>query len=322
VTVGQTAQVDFTSGPADDRPPVSSATRTPPANAAGWNDRSVTVGLTAEDDAGGTGVQEIHWQLAGAQIGKGVLPAEGGDVDVTAAGITTLTYFAVDKAGNEEAARTLTIRIDRLAPETTAKRTPAPNAAGWNAEDVTVDLSAVDAGESGVDEVRFELDGAETRAGALPAGGGAVTVRSEGVTTLAYWAVDVAGNAEARRTLTVRIDRTAPKLSAVPSPATLWPPNGKLVPVIVRVDADDALSGVDSWKLVSIRSDEPASGDIVGFLVGTRDVTGSLRAERNGSGDGRVYTLEFRATDAAGNATTAFARVTVPHDRGNHDGDA
>jgi hypothetical protein len=35
------------------------------------------------------------------------------------------------------------------------------------------------------------------------------------------------------------------------------------------------------------------------------------------TGDGRVYTITYRAIDACGNSTEATATVTVPHDRGN-----
>ena len=38
-----------------------------------------------------------------------------------------------------------------------------------------------------------------------------------------------------------------------------------------------------------------------------------LRAERAGNGNGRVYTITFKVTDASGNVGTATAKVTVPH---------
>jgi hypothetical protein len=41
-----------------------------------------------------------------------------------------------------------------------------------------------------------------------------------------------------------------------------------------------------------------------------------LRAARNGSGSGRVYTVTYTLTDAAGNSSELSATVTVPHDRG------
>jgi hypothetical protein len=42
-----------------------------------------------------------------------------------------------------------------------------------------------------------------------------------------------------------------------------------------------------------------------------------LRAERDGGGDGRVYTITFRVRDTAGNTGFATAQVIVPHDQGH-----
>jgi hypothetical protein len=40
-----------------------------------------------------------------------------------------------------------------------------------------------------------------------------------------------------------------------------------------------------------------------------------LRAERSGTGTGRIYTITCTTTDASGNATSAVTTVTVPHDQ-------
>jgi hypothetical protein len=42
------------------------------------------------------------------------------------------------------------------------------------------------------------------------------------------------------------------------------------------------------------------------------DDTFALRAERSGTGTGRVYTITYQATDACGNSTIATATVAVP----------
>ncbi|HIJ54290.1 MAG TPA: hypothetical protein HPP66_14240 [Planctomycetes bacterium] len=41
----------------------------------------------------------------------------------------------------------------------------------------------------------------------------------------------------------------------------------------------------------------------------------SLRAERSGTGNNRVYTITYRAVDDCGNAAVRSATVTVPHDQ-------
>lgn len=112
--------------------------------------------------------------------------------------------------------------------------------------------------------------------------------------------------------VTVKRDATPPNLTCTPAPSVLWPPNGKLVPVSVDVQLTDALSGPDDFAL----TDAPTE-DAAGFVTGTPDVTGLLRAKRDGNGGDRTYTLTYTGNDAAGNSATCAPVITVPHDRGN-----
>jgi len=63
--------------------------------------------------------------------------------------------------------------------------------------------------------------------------------------------------------------------------------------------------------------DGNTTADITAADLGTADTEVDLRAERNGTGTGRVYQMTYRAVDASGNSTPAFAVVTVPHDQGS-----
>jgi hypothetical protein len=56
-------------------------------------------------------------------------------------------------------------------------------------------------------------------------------------------------------------------------------------------------------------------GNITGDIRVDADGNISLRAERSGTGDGRVYTIIYSATDSSGNSTTAEAIVTFPHNQ-------
>ncbi len=58
--------------------------------------------------------------------------------------------------------------------------------------------------------------------------------------------------------------------------------------------------------------DRATVNDIQDVELGSLDVEFGLRAERSGAGDGRVYTVVYRAVDDAGNQTTATSFVTVP----------
>jgi hypothetical protein len=78
--------------------------------------------------------------------------------------------------------------------------------------------------------------------------------------------------------------------------------------------------------LTSATSSEPADAsgpgagntgdDIQGIDLGTADSSFQLRAERDGSGNGRIYEVDYSAVDGAGNTSQARAFVVVPHDLG------
>lgn len=286
----------------DSTPPTTTAAASPAPNLNGWNNTNVTVNLNATDDTGGSGVKEIEYTLTGAHGGGGLVGGSVASVTIATEGITTLTYFARDNAGNQEAAKTLTVRIDTTPPTVTATQTPAPNANGWNNTDVTVAGNGTDS-----------LSGIASCT--------SITLTTEGAGQLATVScTDKAGNAASAAT-TVNIDTTPPTVACSVNPTTLWPPNHKMVGVTAAVAVTDPLAGSAGFTLMSATSSEPDNGlgdgdtphDIQGFDLGVPDISGLLRAERSGNGTGRVYTLTYGGTDLAGNSATCSATVTVPH---------
>jgi arabinan endo-1,5-alpha-L-arabinosidase len=112
------------------------------------------------------------------------------------------------------------------------------------------------------------------------------------------------------------VDTTPPTLRVSASPNVLWPPNHKMVNVTVTPIVDDDIDPKPTVKIVSIASNEPLVGDDTGNFAPdweiTGDLTAQLRAERSGTGSGRIYTIAVEATDFSGNTTTEHAIVTVP----------
>jgi hypothetical protein len=72
-------------------------------------------------------------------------------------------------------------------------------------------------------------------------------------------------------------------------------------------------------SVTGITQDEPVqgqgSGDTCADATGVGSEAASLRAERSGSGDGRVYHIGFMAEDGRGGRCSGEVIVCVPHDR-------
>ena len=216
---------------------------------------------------------------------------------------------------------------DGVLPVTTAVASPPANANGWNNTNVTVSLTSTDdrSGMAGnlpgwVDQIQYSLAGAQTSDAQVAAGSAAsVDVTTPGITTVTYFATDAAGNDEVAKALTVRLDGSAPVVDGLPAgDCVLWPPNDKMRQVAV-VSATDALSGVAPGSLrVTVTSNEPSDPndpDVVVTPDGSGGFVVELRAERQGSGPGRLYMLTATARDLADNAQTVTATCTVPHDQ-------
>jgi hypothetical protein len=121
-----------------------------------------------------------------------------------------------------------------------------------------------------------------------------------------------------RSQLTV-VDTTPPV--AHPVQTELWPPNHKFH----DLSAADCARAVDACDpeldvhFTSASSDEPADAIGDGYhepdIVFRDSRVVSLRAERQGPSNGRVYTLAWLARDRAGNVAEGACSVGVPHDQ-------
>jgi DNA/RNA endonuclease G (NUC1) len=121
------------------------------------------------------------------------------------------------------------------------------------------------------------------------------------------------------------VDTTAPTITANGQMFSIWPPNKKYhtfnVSNLIASASDSCNSGVNlnSVVITKVTSDEGSISDN-DIIIGANCQSVQLRADRNGNGDGRVYTITFKVSDAAGNSTTLTRQVIVPHDQGNGNG--
>jgi large repetitive protein len=222
------------------------------ANSDGWYNGSVTIVWTCADALSG---------IDGGCPGSSTIAGEGENLSASAS--------VKDKAGNVTNADSPAIKLDRSAPSTGAN---APS--GWNNNNVTVSLDAFDA-LSGVKATYYKLNGGAQQSGS------SVAINSEGVHSVQFWSVDRAGNNEAAQTITVKIDKTAPQVSANQSPAA----NGNgwnNSDVKVTFACNDTLSGVKSCT-----------------------------APETVTTEGKQQPVTGTAVDHAGNSTTELANVSI-----------
>ena len=122
--------------------------------------------------------------------------------------------------------------------------------------------------------------------------------------------------------ITAIADKTPPAIVISANPLSLWPPNGKMVPVTISGTITDTDSGVNLSSGSFAVSDEYGTVQPAGpFTInpdGTYLFTVNLEASRRGSDkDGRQYTISVFAKDNAGNLGSSSIIVTVPHDQGH-----
>ena len=113
-------------------------------------------------------------------------------------------------------------------------------------------------------------------------------------------------------------DTSVPQITLSTSPTILWPPNGRMVPVVVRGTIKDAGSGVLAGSVAYAVVDEyhrvQPSGHIVLNSAGKYAFIVLLQASRYGyDRNGRQYVIQVSASDKAGNRASKSTRVTVPH---------
>lgn len=102
------------------------------------------------------------------------------------------------------------------------------------------------------------------------------------------------------------------------NPAALWEPKHQFVPIVILGVTDPENDPV-TLTVLGVRQDEPVltpGSDITSPDAVIVAGSASVRAERLGSGNGRVYQLAFKADDGQGGTCTGDVEVGVPHSMG------
>lgn len=277
---------------ADTVAPTSSIAVSPvaPDGSNGWYVTTPSFTLAGAD--GLSGLDSLKYQIDGGstQTYSGAVPIPDGQ--------HTISYWAVDNAGNIEGTHTTaTIKVDTARPSTTIAVSPAsPNGtSGWyNGSAPTFTLTASDpAPGSGVAATKYQID-----AGAVQTYSGAVTI-PDGQHTISYWSVDSAGNTEiTHTTATIKVDTVKPSTSLLLNPLA---PNGTngwyktTAPTFTLTATDTSGSGVGS---TSYQIDAGATVPYAGVVTVPEG----------------QHTVSYWSTDAAGNVETTHTTATIKVD--------
>lgn len=164
-----------------------------------------TVTLTCAD-TGGAGCGPTHFTTDGSTPTT-ASPRYTGPIAVAAT--TTVRFLSVDNAGNVEVAASERFIIDALPPVTSA--TPD---GGSYAGIQRIVLACGDAGEAGCAATYYTVDGSTPTTASAQYASPLPFVAN---TTLRFFSVDAAGNAEAPRTETYLIENAGPLTEAFPA---------------------------------------------------------------------------------------------------------
>ena len=224
--------------------------------------------------------------------------------NVFPAGTTTITYTANDGHGNSSSATQTVTVSDSVLPVITAPPDVSVTAGAGC-------VASLDPGTPSASDNCSAVSVTGTRSDAQPLN----APYPVGVTTITWTATDANLNsASAVQTITV----TAPPLTisgGTATPSALWPPNHQLVNVTLGYSASGGCGAI-TCSVTSITSNEPdnglGDGDVANDIQLVDATHVLLRAERSGTGTGRVYTITVTCSDEDGHTATKQIVVTVP----------
>jgi hypothetical protein len=265
-------KVEVTVGPIniDKTAPVTNATT---SGSDTWNSGTVNIQFNSTDSL--SGVDAIYYKMGSGPETK---VDASNLLTIDTEGISALTYWAVDKAGNKEEPKTISSKIDKSAPTVTTELSPVSNANGWNNSNTKVSIKATDA-NSGVKEIHYQI-GATGTEQVVASDSAGFTLSEEGITEVTFWAVDNTGNVSKKDKLEVKIDKTNPVIKV---------PRDILVEATaVKTPVDIGTATFQDISVVELTNDAPKDG----FPIGATKVT-------------------WTAKDSVGNVASDVQTVTV-----------
>jgi Bacterial Ig domain/Chitobiase/beta-hexosaminidase C-terminal domain len=209
---------------------------------------------------------------------------------------TTVKFFSVDNAGNAEAVKSETVQIDTVAPTTTISCNGTTCSTGWyETSPVTVSLGAADGSDgSGVNATYYTTDGTTpTTLSSVYTAPFAVSATS----TVMFFSVDNAGNAEIVNSQTIQIDTIAPTVTITCNNTTCstgWYTTSPVTVDLVRAD-DTGGSGIAATYYTIDGANPQTSTTAIPY-------TGPFAISQ-------TATVQYYSVDVAGNQTAVNSQA-------------
>ena len=316
----------------DTIPPVTMHNPIQGSGSYGWYVTDVDMELICSDSSPSSGFKATYYR-----VDDGLWTAYTGVFTISDNGVHTITYYSVDNAGNQEAPKTITLKIDQEYPTSTVQDLPecintltfeiyysasdsvsgiagvelwfkalgnmtfepygasgtiftsspisfvtltdgdyefytcAIDVAGntedctslsaepmiidtinpvietyypimdWHTTDVNLTLNATDEA-SGIHEILYSIDGGEWIS--FMDSSVEIRISENGTHTISFYSTDNAGNQEAMRSITIRVDASAPFSNASPLPT-----RKNTLTFEIYYTASDSVSGISSVEL-------------------------------------------------------------------------
>jgi hypothetical protein len=279
----------------------------------GWYTSDVTIQLVGDDEH--SGVARIEYQIVqGTEAG----PSADGWQEykdesrpkITDEGIWTVYARATDKVGNIGNVSQETVKVDKTPPAKPNIEADGLNAEGWAKDAVSITITAGEPDEhSGDGVLQYRIGEAGAWTTYDPKEG--VEVEEEGVTTVYARMVDKAGNEGEAASAQVKIDKTAPGVTAIQLSGTAGENGWHKSDVTIELEGEDQGAIANRSGVARIEYQIVQGTEAGPRADGWQEYKDESRPKIEASG---VWTVYARVTDKAGNISSV-SQETVKVDK-------
>lgn len=264
-----------------------------------WNKTNVISSFTASDSC--AGIKEIHYIIDGSET---VVPGNYASITLSTEGNHNVSYYSADNAGNKEAPKSMTVKIDKSAPTGTITiDSGAPQTTSYLAP---LTISAADT-LSGVSQMRLSNDNLNWTTWEIYAPNISWTLTTgEGTKTVYVQFLDNAGNISSYSD-SIIVDTTSPTITGISAPNRFRPRVGEVFTIAFSLS--DNLSTSCNVKEEIFNS----AGTLVRTIMKTNTICSVGGTSNSIAWDGRndsgalvpsgLYNYKLTATDGAGNVS-------------------